>query len=600
MSRPSRLLPPALLVVLLGVHLALNLQHLQHRHFVPPVTNHNAHLNVLAIERLLEGLQPVLKHTHPGCHNFFLGEPAPTAWAHPAVLWREWTEGRLRGVWRNNCGVTYWVERPVAFLAGAIVALISPDRMLGAALSPTLYLFLMLVAVYGIGKQVKDGWTGLTAAVLVSGYPAVAKMGWVIHDAIPTAAMGSVLIWLLLKSRGLSRLWPALLFGPLWWLGSRTGESFSGFGAMVTMTAGPLALEVFTFLRRARTRPAILRGLLALTVMVGVPLLVTDWHWVRGAMGHTLWGLEDYSMSANFVPGASPEEGGGWIFHTAYELVAFNSLLRPLLTAWTLLGLLLLARADASRRLSLLLWLLGPWLALHAMRRQATWYLVPFLPALATCAAVGLRGLRPSWARRLLPALAAASALGMLLVFPHLERHLPPWWRAPTGDLVFMRDVDVHSMEQPMRPQQRAAVRQVVEYFRSPLLPGQPPPEQPSGHSVIGLVCLDGAVSSSFRYLLEQQAPHLLVVDLLSNHLFDAHLGSLKPSDIHYFVYLDESGLARWQPSQPGGVPAHLAPRLRHLQWVDGRQVLTFLRAVQRPGLRELPLPEGVIYRVGD
>ncbi|HSJ52538.1 MAG TPA: glycosyltransferase family 39 protein, partial [Anaerolineae bacterium] len=98
-----------------------------------------------------------------------------------------------------------------------------------AAMSNSLYLVLMLLAVYGIGERLAGPWIGLLSAALVSLFPIVFSMSRYLYVDFALAAMVALNVCLLLRSEGFGRRGYSVLYGLSFGLGMLVKWTFVVF-----------------------------------------------------------------------------------------------------------------------------------------------------------------------------------------------------------------------------------------------------------------------------------------------------------------------------------------------------------------------------------
>ncbi len=434
----------AALAGILVLVLWVNGWHLSQHPFPAP----SSHRTWRLVPQLLHHFQGYAHHSPAGPDSIFLGGmgcfyslPAhdPIPWTSPAGLWQELSPGgRLYQLW-GACPDDFFSCMPHAFAVPAAVGALFPGHFLLVALVPTFYFLALILGMYGIGVEVADRPTGLAAAAIAAGYPALFGFARWPEGYIVAASLSTVMVWCLLRSKGLTRLLPLLGFTLLAWTAIRTGEGMAEAAGAGLAVSGVFLVELGRGLVDAvKARRVPWRWALGLTLVLGLLCLSMDWRWVQGSFDQTFTGFTEVAMDA--TPGAhvsSPLQG--WLYSRGvYLLFIYKDYLLPLMVGLLLLALPLLALGRARHKLSLLLWFLIPLLGVSSMARKAIWYAVPMIPPLAALTAAGLSILGRKRVKIAALTLAAGCGLFQLVVFsnpvievglrvhPFLRRPLPP------------------------------------------------------------------------------------------------------------------------------------------------------------------------------
>ena len=548
--------PRALLGLLLLLQLGLAIKQLLGRGGFPPRTNHFGFKNVLEIRRLLGGSEPTWPLVHPGRTTHFFLDPQPVDWWSPAVWLEQLYSGHLRLLFQNHADVPYWIEMPHPFFLATVFGAMTGWEVWLIPLVFTGYLCVLLVSVYGLGEELDGPWTGLTAAAIASGMPALFGFGRFIHDVLPLAALTALGAWMLVRSRGFSKTWPSVIFGIAVWSVLRSGESFYGSVLATMVLIGPFTAELVASVRQGLTK-ASARGL---GLAVGIPVLSFDWWWFRPSYAY----LSDEDPFADVMMQAKVADwvGEAWrapLEQGAYLVTLCNDLVRPPLMIAVALGLVFLWRSPARGKLGVLLMFGLPFVALSWMTRKSNWYILPCLPPLALLAAMGLRGL-PGGQRvqRVAMGLAAAIGLGMLLHYSvspdSVRRAVPRWVERPYQRLVVMREIELTPLAAfPGRIIVDSA-RETVDALDRTI------PEDGKDHN-LALFCTDQFWAWTFKYMVEMARPDVHVTSVIHINLLEHYAAELHAADFDMLVHLGEHGLERWEPTA-SGLPSTLrAPK---------------------------------------
>jgi len=310
------------------------------------------------------------------------------------------------GVWRVARGG----EGPQIWPSAGYLPWIALSSVFGHSVAhlrayTSLFLGLLLVAVFLCGRRLRSADTGLLAAALVSLYPMVFAESRQVGVDLPGTAMTAAGFYLLLATEGWSRPWRCLALGAVCGAGVLVSPRIVFFlGAPV---AAALALALARPARCPRARVAIHAALAA----VAAAAVTSPW-WF-GRVGQILGILREHSQAAMYRP---PE--GSISFYAHMLPWGFSPYL--LLVALLAAGLLLRYRGRLSpalrRWLPLLLWPLGGAAALLFMDVHHLRYTMMLAPAVALITAAGLRLIPHRRSRLVITALALSVGAAVWLV----------------------------------------------------------------------------------------------------------------------------------------------------------------------------------------
>lgn len=544
------------MALLLVLQFGLALKQLAFRGGFPPRTNHFGFKNVLELRRLLGGYEPTWPLVHPGRTTHFHLNPDPIDWWSPAVWLEQLSSGHLRLLFQNHGDVPYWIEMPHPFFLATAFGALTGWQVWLIPLVFTVYLLILLTSLYGLGEELDGPWTGLVAACVAGGMPALFGFGRFIHDVLPLASMTAFAAWMLVRSQGFSRTWPSVLFGVAVWSVLRSGESFYGSVLSAIVLMGPFALTLLERLRQGLTK-ASARGL---ACAVGIPVITFDWWWFGPSYGY----LQDEDPFGDVMMQAKVAEwvGEAWrspLEHGAYLVTLTNDLVRPPLMLFVVLALLFLWRSEARGKLLTLLMFALPFCALSWMTRKSNWYILPCLPALALLVPLGLRGLPgPRRVSQVAMGLAAATGLGMLLHYSlspdPVRRAVPSWAERPYQRLVMMREVELTPLAEFSGRIIVDAARETADALDRSL------PVDGKDHN-LALFCEDQFWAWTFKYMVEMRRPDVHVTSVIHINLLEHYAAELHAEDFEMLVHLGEHGVETWNPTE-SGLPAGLkAPR---------------------------------------
>ena len=587
---PLQRLPPVLLALLVGLHLLLAWVFHTDRDFFPSPMPHMGYAYVVDQVRAMEGYRPLQppRIMYPGFKAVFDGERGQGLHlSEPRALMTELGRGRLRGLWRNRDPISYNNEIPLPFFLPALAHALSGGSVTAVALTPQVFLAILLLSVYGIGRQAGGPWVGLAAASIASGYPGLFQLSHTLHDSLAVGALVTAVVYLLMRGRGFSCPGWCALAGTLAFVAARSSENISGIMLIGLIVSGPLLMEIISLVRQRRSAPPQLWKRLAGVVLFFAPLVLFNW-------GRLITFLTRIHQSRTTHEGDAiigshvPDFLSGLIAHCAYLFQIAFDLLQPMMTLWLIAGAVLLWRAPRGHRLAVLLMAAIPLVLLSFMPKKAIWYITPFLPALALITAMGLGGLKSAILRQWALGLSSASGVAMLLfsslASPQLQQQLDLDRISPA----IKQTAVVIGLNGPTLGWHRgrknvqgiaAAARQLAAHDRQKALTG-------AGPRRVAVFGRETQQVEGFRYLLELSRPDCMVFDPLHPFMQPEARRRLERLTFHYLVFLDWDrpsprptdcrGLMRartdWHPrlqaSNPGGPLRRLVQRLLESGWI--------------------------------
>jgi hypothetical protein len=286
---------------------------------------------------------------------------------------------------------------PIVTCAAGLLYFVFPVAPLTAQSVMWVFLVVGALAIYGVGRRLMDGPTGLLAAFLFATAPFVVVSLLTFQLDLPLAAMVALALYALVRSEAFSRWGWSLAAGLILGAGMLTKPPFAAY------LLGPMLWTLWLVLR-VRDRGARLGRLLA-ALALGA-LVALPWYAPR------LAGLPMQILARSFrqaaESGHAPALSATGLTFYPRLLVPQFGILAAALLAW---GIWALAR---HRRARGLLWAaLLPFVIFLLIQNKNLRYTLPLLPAAALTAAAGVAALAPRWRRA---ATWACVALGVVQV----------------------------------------------------------------------------------------------------------------------------------------------------------------------------------------
>ncbi|MGQ9598146.1 MAG: ArnT family glycosyltransferase [Anaerolineae bacterium] len=340
-----------------------------------------------------------------------------------------------------------------------------------AAMSTSLYLVILLLAVYGLGEQRGGPWIGLASAFFISVFPIVFSMSRYLYIDLALTAMVALNLCLLLRTARFQRKGVSLLYGVSLGLGLLTKWTFAAFaaaplGAILTSSGlihdalralHPIAwnrrrlllaslfalgLTALWFLPNIETTAALPLGY-ALVPLSWLIWTFTGYFVTMPGRGANLWsalglglGVASswYLTKINFLGtfwlnAYGKSTGRSWGFGE-YLRFLYQEQLSPIFTVLLLIALLGLGWRRWQHTRSwrpmgttgaegwvLVLWVIVPYLIFSSQVSTIhSRYLMPLLPPLALAIALWLKGIRPRWLRGSVTGLAVVAGLAQFAI----------------------------------------------------------------------------------------------------------------------------------------------------------------------------------------
>jgi hypothetical protein len=490
-----------------------------------PHSSHDAFLLVPQLQHQLGGAVPDEAHFGMFSPTWFSPHAIPTG----SLGWSGFWERVFGNVQSHT-----WIDVPHPMALMALIAYLTGGGIAVPILVQWSYLLLLLLSLYGIGVRCCSRRTGVLAAVLAAGSPALLGSARFIEPHLAVAAVSTAVVCVLIHTDGFRRTGACLVASFLMWSLSRSGE-----GSGEAVIAGLLVLGpgVVAIVRSDRSM-APGRWALGLLALVLPFVLLADLPWMVDAMERVTRAFADPVVQTDVA------EKGGALAHPvtwfgAYVVLLVTDYLRPLLAVVVVVGLMGLRTARFGHKWTLVLWLLIPWLALSWMQRKASWYGLGLIPPMVLFAAIGLNQFRHRWVVRTGIVIALTQLSVFTVVSADSFAGVASWLREPLAMHAWrMRRVDwLRPMDAEADHQVSADLDRVIAWVRAENRRGP-----------IALMTMGSQHDYAARYHLSMALPGVEVVNLSDPRVRAARYRSLHPSDFSAFVFLD-GGVQSWPPS---------------------------------------------------
>ena len=375
---------PVLLVLLILGEAGLSWIHESSRLWYPPETHHDGFQKPILLKRAMQGWSPVEPDCAPG--NCYAGYADPPQ-AAPRSLWE-----RCRWIW--DAGPTYINDYPLFALPSAIAMAALPGAVYAPWIGLRVWMALLLLSAYMLGKMLRGPLTGLLGAVLCAGTPGLFGLGLVYQDSVPLAAVGTALAAALLATRGFERRGACWAVAALTFAAFRVAENVGEAALVGLVCIAPFCAAVLQAITSPGDRSR-RWDRFELTITPAAVLAIRTLLLNGDALRYVREGVNTpgtYGWAADFAWFPVPELG--------YIEELGRDLLRPPMAIVLTLGVLLLLRKPSRDRLVLLGMHLVPLALLSFVNRKGLMYIVPALPALAVAAALGIATLSTRWRAR--------------------------------------------------------------------------------------------------------------------------------------------------------------------------------------------------------
>jgi 4-amino-4-deoxy-L-arabinose transferase-like glycosyltransferase len=277
--------------------------------------------------------------------------------------------------------LNYWMMVPFYAVSGR-----DADGIILA--SGSIWLAILILATYGLGKQVHGRRSGLLAAAIVSFYPIIVALERDFLLDLSLAAMVTLSLWLLLRCVPFDRRGWAIALGLSLGLGNLIKWPFLIF------MAAPLLAALFQISRQKRWSRARLTNL-AICLIVGGSLVVGRYLFSYLFLPKELY---NWTLITQLITGFAQTAGhppwytlSGLIY---YGVTLVNHQVTFLFALLFLASIPAFLREGIRGRLILSLSIGVPFVLATLLPVKEQRYTVPYLPVIAVISAIGLNSIR--------------------------------------------------------------------------------------------------------------------------------------------------------------------------------------------------------------
>lgn len=336
--------------------------------------------------------------------------------------------------------------RPPLFLLSSLPFYLifgkSPDI---AVLTNIVYLIILLLSVYGIGKRIYSEEVGLFASFIVSTFPILYGLSRSYWLDFPLTAMVSLSVYLLLMTDYFRDRRYSLLFGISVGLGMLTKWTY-----LIFLTGPFLYFLVSSFKGNLGEHEKSNRPALNATISILVGMVVASFWYVPNGwdVATKLFGLSVgiTEEEATKFQQLGETIGPSGIFNiksitfyagqlVSHQITFFYAILFAIFTFF------LLKREGKRTIWTLLLWIVVPVIAFTLIKNKTMRNTVPMLPAIGLIISLGIMGIKKEGVRRGFIALVVALGFFQYVVSSYGTSYLPKKLslRIPIGDVIFFQ-----------------------------------------------------------------------------------------------------------------------------------------------------------------
>ena len=312
-----------------------------------------------------------------------------------------------------------------------------------AVMTNILYLIILILSIYGIGRRIHSREVGLMAAFIVSVFPIIFGLSRSYWQDFPLTAMVSLSTYLLIRTDYFRDKKYSILFGLSIGLGMLTKWTYFVFLTGPFLYLFILSLRIDEVSSKERKKPI---WNVAVAILVGM-VLASFWYVPNGLdVAGKLFGLSagitgKGDEATRFQQlGESIGPSGTFKSLVFYGGVLVNEQVSFFFAGLFLIFTVLLLKRDRGQPLwILLLWIVIPVVAFTLIKNKTTRNTVPMVPAIGLIISWGVMNIRASWKRKTVTAFILF--IGLFHYFSiSYGNHFPPKKIAlttPIGEVIF-------------------------------------------------------------------------------------------------------------------------------------------------------------------
>ena len=320
-----------------------------------------------------------------------------------------------------------------------------------AAMTNILYLIILVLSVYGIGRRIHSKEVGLMAAFIVSVFPIIFGLSRSYWQDFPLTAMVSLSIYLLIRADYFRDRKYSILFGLSIGLGMLTKWTYFVFLAGPFLYMFISSLKMNEECHEKRKKP-ILNAIIA--VLFGMAV-ASFWYIPNGLdIAGKLFGLS-VGVTGKGDEATRFQQLGETIgpSGTLKSLVFYGGMLVNEQVSFLFAGLflvftvLLLKRERGKTLWMLIFWIIIPVIAFTLIKNKTTRNTVSMLPAIGLIISLGIMSIRASWARKTIAAIILFFGLFQYVTISYGSTFFPKKLALipPIGEIVFFEQYENRS-----------------------------------------------------------------------------------------------------------------------------------------------------------
>lgn len=293
------------------------------------------------------------------------------------------------------------------------------------------YVALLIIAVYGIGRKCFSHETGLLAAFIVTMYPALCGSARIYGFDFPLTAMTALSVLCMLLSENFRRREFSVLFGIV------LGSGLLVKGQIVFFIGGMLGWSLWHFFV-VKELNDLTRRKKNIFIAIGISLLISSVWWLGNVEANGRFLYEHFVMRQTiYIPSNTGWLGvvDGIMRSVLFYPRFFIGHLSPLFCGFFIFALCVCARQHFQYKTLLFFWILFPYVVFTVMGQKNGRYLLPSYPAIALLTGHGLLQIKSMKIKKMLVVSVLVLGIAQFLkltfnigVFPGIVIHDPYHW----------------------------------------------------------------------------------------------------------------------------------------------------------------------------